>query len=54
MLNREKKIDFLVIFLSVALLLQMDTKFYSRLLVWCLVTSKKFMNFSACMIKLVI
>jgi hypothetical protein len=44
----------IVIFESVALVLQMDLNFYSRLFVWCLVTGKNFMNFCACMIKLVI
>jgi hypothetical protein len=54
MLNRKKMIVLLVIFRSVDLVLQMDSNFYSRLLLSCLVTGKHFMNFCACMIKLVI
>jgi hypothetical protein len=54
MLNREKKIDLLVIFGSVALVLQMDSNVYSRLSVGCLVTGKHFMKFCLCMIRLVI
>jgi hypothetical protein len=54
MLNRKKMVVLLVIFRSVALVLQMDSHFYSRLLVWCLVTGKYFMNCCACMIRLVI
>jgi hypothetical protein len=44
----------IVIFGSVAPVLQMDWKFYSRPYVWCLVTGKNFMNCGAYMIKLVI
>ena len=54
MLNRKKMIVFLVIFRSVALVLQMDSNFYNRLLLLCLVTGKYFMNCCECMIKLVI
>jgi hypothetical protein len=54
MLNRKKKVYLLVIFGSIALVLQMGWNFYSNLLVWCLVTGKKLMNCGACMIKLVI
>jgi hypothetical protein len=44
----------LAVFGSVALLLQMGCNIYSTLLVLCLVTGKNFMNYGACMIKLVI
>jgi hypothetical protein len=54
MLNKEKKIDLLVIFGSVALLLQMDWNVYSRPSVWWLVTGKNFMIYGRCIIELVI
>jgi hypothetical protein len=44
----------LVIFGSVAFVLQIDSNFYSRRLVLCLGTGKNVMNCGACMVKLVI
>jgi hypothetical protein len=54
MLNREKKIDLLVIFWSVALVLQIDWNFYNKPSMWCLVTGKNFMIYGRYITELVI
>jgi hypothetical protein len=52
--TREKKIDLLVIFGSVAVLLQMNWNLYSRPAGWCLVTGKNFMIYGRRITELVI